>query len=139
MYTIEQEAEEIIEGYLRSKKIPFTKDSQGEADRDPFYTLMIGSEECYIQLEMSDEQKDEFICCSFFIDNENQNLYYSSPYNTMKEKYDIECEIDELIDATKNYVKGITKIKSKTDDIIELCEEYNISLDMVIDILEENK
>ena len=137
MYTIEKEAEEIIENYLKSKKIAFTKDIQGEEDLYPFYTLMVGSEESYIQLELSEEKDCEFICCSFFIDNQNQNLYYNSPYETINDKEGIECEIDSLIDATKNYVKGIAKVKSKIEEIKDMCEYYNINIGVAIDMLEE--
>ena len=125
---------ELIENYLKSKKIKYSIDN--EDNFGLVYEIYVGSLECYLQVEYDLEKiEDESVVVQLFteVDDSGNSLYNVTWEND--EHYDsLESEIDTLIDETKLLNKAVIKIGRKVEEIIEICEEHNLDLREFIQI-----
>ena len=125
-----------IEDFLKSSKIRYNilaPDSRGL-----LYELFISSIEGNIQVEYNlDDPNDDIIYVQFFtnIDSNGNSIYHSDWDNESGES--IEGEIEELIEAVKRINSGLSKINSKIEQIKDICEEYNLEFEDIIEVLYE--
>jgi hypothetical protein len=125
---------EIIENYLKSKKIKYSID-----DEDNFglvYEIYVGSLECYLQVEYDLEKiEDDYVVVQLFTEIDDLgNSLYSVTWENDEHHDSIESEIDTLIDETKQLNRAVIKIGKKIEDIIEICEEHGLSSEDFIQI-----
>lgn len=122
---------ESISKYLKQNRINYL--ISDESDKGVLYELLIGYRSAFIQIEyeLSDDNDDD-IELHLFIDNYNSNMYYSDISNEEINSYSLENEIEQLIDATKSLNRAVAKISSKIEQIRDICDEYNLDIEMFI-------
>lgn len=115
---------EEITNYLKSKKCIFTYD-------DYLFEIIVGSESCFIQVEIYPSTTiDEDIYIQFY-DNSEDPLFEIGEEVTNSES--LEGFIDQLIEFTKEKVKKINKIYRHIQAIREICEEMDVDVDNFIE------
>ncbi len=123
-----------IDSILNESNIRFNlrdKDARGGN-----YELFVGSMPCFIQIETSDETSDdETVSFQFYTDIDKQGiaLYHTYPKSDDK-NFDLEDEINSLIEKTKKLNTVISKIEKKIEQIKEICEEYQLEVENFIEI-----
>lgn len=122
---------ESISKYLKQNRINYL--ISDESDKGVLYELLIGYRSAFIQIEyeLSDDNDDD-IELHLFIDNYNSNMYYSDISNEEINSYSLENEIEQLIDSTKALNRAVAKISSKIEQIRDICDEYNLDIEMFI-------
>jgi hypothetical protein len=122
---------ESISKYLKQNRINYL--ISDESDKGVLYELLIGYRSAFIQIEyeLSDDNDDD-IELHLFIDNENDDMYYSDISNEEINSESLENEIEQLIDATKALNRAVAKISSKIEQIRDICDEYNLDIEMFI-------
>lgn len=97
------------------------------------YEIYVSSIVANIQVEYNLENNDDnYLVVQFFL---NDTSLYHSEWDNESPNDSIEDEIEELINATKRINQGISKIRTKIEQIKDICEEYNLKLNRFLDLI----
>lgn len=127
---------EIIENYLKELKIRYNIDNVDSIGC--IYELFISSTSGFIQVEYDlDDEKDNYVVTQLFtsVDDYGNSIYHSNWDNECKTCDSLNGEIDNLVDSIKRINNGLSKISSKINQIKDICEEYELDFENLIDVL----
>lgn len=130
-----QNINEKIENYLKEEKIRYNINFQDSIYC--IYELFLGSESGYIQVEYDiDNDTDDYIVAQLYSGtyDKEQSIYHYYWDNQSEDHGSIEINIEALVEEVKKINKAIYKIKSKIEDIREICEEYELEFEEFIEI-----
>ncbi len=125
-----------IESYLKDNKIKYII-----SDSDNFgcsYELLIGSITGNIQVELNGRDlTDECVGIQMFNTSTNDRYIYESStwYSDDEDGDSIESEIENLVQQVKNINIGVVKIEKQIEKIKDICNEYELNVDMFIDVV----
>lgn len=105
---------------LKKMKCVFTYD-------DLLFEIMIGTETCYIQVELDDSMMDyDNVTIQFYDDPDDASFEIAEEIETIE---DIEEYTEQVVTFTKQKVKLINKINNHIIAIQELCENSEPEID----------
>jgi len=117
---------EEVSNLIKSKKIPFTYD-------DGVFELLVGTESCYIQVEIIGTEEQG---------NDVTMQFYDNPENSIYEEFDdidhidkVEEYLDQMLIFMKDKIKKIAKILSHINAINTICEELDIDPETFIEVM----
>lgn len=125
---------ESIENFLKKKKIRFTISNQDS--RGCLYEILISSTEGFIQVDYNlDDESNNYCSLTFHtVVNDNGMSLYHSDWDS--ESGDcFESEIECLVDNIKRIDQGLSKIQSKINQIKDLCENYGLEFEEMIEVI----
>ena len=135
MEVTKQNINEKIENYLKEEKIRYNIISQDS--KSCLYELFLGSESGYIQVEYDmDNDTDDYIVAQLYsrTDDNEVSIYHYDWDNESENHGSIEINIEVLVEEVKKINKAISKIKSKIEDIRNICEEYGLEFEEFIEL-----
>lgn len=125
---INEKIESIIIDNLKSKRIKFDQD-------DALLKLYIGSETSLIEYYPSETNTIEI---AFYTREVRGGFLYDSCIfyepGTTNISDMIDNEIDELVSFTKDFVKSVSKIEQKINDIRAICNDIQIDMSEFISV-----
>jgi len=119
---------EEVTKFLKSMKCVFTYD-------DCVFEIIVGSESCFIQVEIYDSMEDDDLVTMQFYDNADDALFEICEEVETTEA--IEEYANQIISFTKEKVKNISKIYKHIKAIEDICEnnfDPSIEIDRFIEI-----
>lgn len=124
---INEKIESFIIDNLKSKRIKFDQD-------DTLFKLYIGSETSLIEYYPSETNTIEI---AFYTSEKHGRILYDNYIFYEPETVninDIDNEIDELVSFTKDFVKSVSKIEQKINDIRAICDDIQIDMSEFISV-----
>lgn len=121
---------DVLESILKERKIRYnvTFDKSGNN-----YELYLGSEKGFIQVELPIDSSDEVVIFQFYsaIRNDGSSLFHSV-VDTNYIDFNLELEIDELVNHIQNLNRLIAKIEKHINSIKEICDENELDFEEFI-------
>lgn len=122
-----------IESYLKDNKIKYIIN-----DSDNFgcsYELLIGSITGNIQVELNGRDlTDDSVTIQTFNTSNSDTSIYESLWDS-EDSESLESEIENLVQQVKNINIGVVKIEKQIEKIKDICNEYELNVDMFIDVV----
>ena len=122
-----------IESYLKDNKIKYII-----SDSDNFgcsYELLIGSITGNIQVELNGHDlTDDSVTIQTFNTSNSDTSIYESLWDS-EDSESLESEIENLVQQVKNINIGVAKIEKQIEKIKDICNEYELNVDMFIDVV----